>query len=105
MTDEQLDQLIADLPRHPLGVRAEDERLRLSLAGVQQKAVLIKDPYGHFGRPLDGMPSTHILKPEPPDGDFPGLAANEFFCMRLAARCGVTAANVELFAIAKALPG
>jgi len=77
-----------------------DDRLRLSLAGVQNKAVLLRDEAGVFGKPLDGMPSTHILKPEPPDGDYAGLATNEYFCMRLAARCGLVAADVELVVLA-----
>lgn len=93
---EQLDELIEELPRYPLGVHEQDERLRLSLAGVQNKAVLIRDDAGTFGKPLDGMPSTHILKPEPRGDSYPGLATNEYFCMRLAARCGLTAAGVEL---------
>lgn len=97
----ELDALIADLPAHPLGIHAGDTRLRLSLAGVQHKAVLVRDAAGRFGKPLDGMPSSHILKPEPPAGAasqsaYPGLARNEFFCMRLATRCGLEAAQVEL---------
>jgi serine/threonine-protein kinase HipA len=97
---DELDVLIEDLPHHPLGIRAQDERLRLSLAGVQNKAVLLGDDAGVFGKPLDGMPSTHILKPEPPGGDYPGLATNEYFCMRLAARCGLSAAEVQLIEVA-----
>jgi serine/threonine-protein kinase HipA len=96
----ELDALIEELPRHPLGMRAADERLRLSLAGVQNKAVLLRDRTGQFGKPLDGMPSSHILKPEPRDGDYPGLAANEYFCMRLAARCGLPVAEVQLIELA-----
>jgi serine/threonine-protein kinase HipA len=42
------------------------------------------------------MPSTHILKPEPSDDGYPDIAHNEFFCMRLAERCGLLAAKVEL---------
>lgn len=98
--DDELDALIEQLPQHPLGMRAEDERLRLSLAGVQRKAVLVRDPDGRFGEPLDGMPSSHILKPDLPGGDHPGLATNEYFCMRLAARCGLSTAAVELATIA-----
>jgi serine/threonine-protein kinase HipA len=92
----ELDTLVQELPRHPLGMTTEDERLRLSLAGVQHKAVLVRDGAGRFGEPLDGMPSTHILKPEIPAGDYSGLARNECFCMRLAMRCGLPAARVEL---------
>lgn len=93
---QQLDELIEELPRRPLGIRADDDRLRLSLAGVQNKAVLVRDADGRFGEPLSGMPSTHILKPDPADADYPGLATNEYYCMRLAARCGLRTAEVEL---------
>ncbi|MFL5818368.1 MAG: type II toxin-antitoxin system HipA family toxin [Conexibacter sp.] len=94
----ELDELVEQLPRRPLGMRAGDQRLRLSLAGVQRKAVLVRDDAGRFGEPLDGMPSTHILKPDPRENDLPGLALNECFCMRLAVRCGLPAAPVELVA-------
>jgi serine/threonine-protein kinase HipA len=100
LDEDELDALIEELPRHPLGMRPQDEHLRLSLAGVQNKAVLLRDDSGVFGKPLDGMPSTHILKPEPPGGDYPGLATNEYFCMRLAARCGLSAADVQLIEVA-----
>jgi serine/threonine-protein kinase HipA len=92
----ELDELVRGLPRRPLGISAEDKHLRLSLAGVQHKAVLVRDESGRFGKPLDGMASSHILKPERSDGEFPGLATNECFCMRLAARCGLSTAGVEL---------
>lgn len=101
LEDEELDQLVEDLPRRPLGMRAAEERLRLSLAGVQRKAVLVGDGNGHFGEPLGGMPSTHILKPEAPGGEYPGLPVNEYFSMTLARRCGLDVANVELIATAE----
>jgi serine/threonine-protein kinase HipA len=95
---DELDELVEQLPHRPLGMRAGDGRVRLSLAGVQRKAVLVRDAAGRFGEPLDGMPSTHILKPDPREDDLPGLALNECFCMRLALRCGLPAAPVELIA-------
>jgi serine/threonine-protein kinase HipA len=100
LDDHELDELIRGLPRHPLGMSAEDKHLRLSLAGVQHKAVFVREESGRFGKPLDGMASSHILKPERSDGEFPGLATNEYFCMRLAARCGLSAAGVELMSAA-----
>lgn len=108
LSGEELDGLIRELPRHPLGVSAGDERLRLSLAGMQQKAVLVRDEHGRFGRPLEGMPSTHILKPTAAGDDYsragdpswPGITTNECFCMRLAARCGLAAARVEPIVLA-----
>ena len=100
LSAEELDKLIEDLPRHPFGVRPEDGRLRLSLAGVQRKAVLVRDEEGRFGEPLSGMPSTHILKPDLPGCEDSNLATNEYFCMKLADRCGLPVANVELMSIA-----
>jgi serine/threonine-protein kinase HipA len=91
-----MDELIAGLPRRPLGMRAADGRLRLSLAGVQRKAVLVRDRDGRYGEPLNGMPTTHILKPDLPGHDFPAVAVNEFFCMTLARRCRLDPAQVEL---------
>ena len=49
---------------------------------------------GHgISLPLDDAPSTHILKPEP--DRFPGLAANELFCMALARAVGLNVADTE----------
>jgi serine/threonine-protein kinase HipA len=98
---DQLDTLIAELPSHPLGIDSADERVRLSLAGVQRKAVLVRDDDGRFGQPLDGMPSTHILKPEAVAGEYPSIAINEHFCMCLAKRVGLPVADVELATIAE----
>jgi len=96
LDDHELDVTIEELPRHPLGINVEDKRLRLSLAGVQRKAVLVRGGDRRFGRPLAGMPSSHILKPELPGGDYPGIATNEYFCMLLATRCNLSCAPVEL---------
>jgi serine/threonine-protein kinase HipA len=93
----QLDRLIAELPHRPLGMSAGEPRMRLSLAGIQSKAVLVGDDAGRFGEPLDGMPSTHILKPQAPGTtEYPELAVNEHFCMRLAGRCGIAVADTQL---------
>ncbi|MGH2904806.1 MAG: type II toxin-antitoxin system HipA family toxin [Solirubrobacteraceae bacterium] len=100
LEDRELDLLIEGLPRHPLGMHAEDEHLRLSLAGVQRKAILVRDGNGRFGRPLDGLPSTHILKPELPGSEYPELATNEYFCIRTAAQCGLPTASVQLVTVA-----
>ncbi|MBJ7328518.1 MAG: type II toxin-antitoxin system HipA family toxin [Solirubrobacteraceae bacterium] len=95
-----LDDLIQDLPQRPLGLRTANERVRLSLAGVQRKAVLVRDRDGRFGLPLDGMPSTHILKPQALESPFAETAINEYFCMRLAGACALETADVELLTLA-----
>jgi serine/threonine-protein kinase HipA len=86
-----LEGLIATLPKRPLLVG--EEGIRLSLAGAQGKiAVAIWD--GRFSLPLDGSPSTHIIKPQSPH--FKGLVENEFYCMKLASAVGLEVANVEM---------
>lgn len=85
----ELAEKIADLPQHPL--LAGEEGIRLSLAGAQGKiAIAIRD--GKFFLPLNGSPSTHILKPQ--GTHFEGLVDNEFFCMQLAVAVGLEVAPV-----------
>jgi serine/threonine-protein kinase HipA len=89
LDDETLAALVRDLRSAPLGVGG---RVRISLPGVQEKLVLTRMPHGAWGRPVDGTPSTHILKPE--IAAFPDTVENEAFCMRLAAHLGLPAATV-----------
>lgn len=96
LTEPELRQLVAELPSRPLMVGRDG--LRLSLAGAQDKLPVIV----HNNRiclPLVGTPSTHILKPEP--NRFPGLAANEIFCMTLAQAVGLNTSNTEYRLIGK----
>ncbi|MCF7675592.1 MAG: type II toxin-antitoxin system HipA family toxin [Akkermansiaceae bacterium] len=87
----ELEEKLRGLPKAPL--LAGEEGIRLSLAGAQGKAAVAMRN-GAYLLPLDGSPSTHILKP---DGErFPGLVENEFFCMRLAAALGLDVAPVDI---------
>jgi len=91
ISSAQLGEKMKALPKRPL--LAGEKGIRLSLAGAQGKlAIRISD--GRFFLPLDGSPSSHILKPENPH--FEGLVENEFFCMKLAARIELNAAAVEI---------
>ncbi|MGH9304922.1 MAG: HipA domain-containing protein [Acidimicrobiales bacterium] len=92
---EEIDSLVRELRSTPLGVGG---RVRISLAGVQDKLVLTKMPNGDWGRPVDGTPSTHILKPE--IAAYPLTVANEAFCMRVAKHIGLDVADVETTEIA-----
>jgi serine/threonine-protein kinase HipA len=56
-------------------------------------------PDGSWGRPVDGTPSTHILKPE--IAAYPQTVENEAFCMRIAKHLGLDVAAVETIEIAK----
>jgi serine/threonine-protein kinase HipA len=68
-----------------------EEKTRLSLAGVQDKLpIMIKD--GELYLPLDGAPSTHILKPQ--HYKWKNLVENEAFCMTLANKLGLNVPGV-----------
>lgn len=90
LTADEVSGEIASLRQHPLGV---DERVRVSLGGFQSKLLLVATDKG-WARPVHGVPSTHILKPDPPE--FPGLVASEAFVQRSAAIAGLRAAEVRL---------
>lgn len=87
---QELERLVANLRSAPLGAGG---RVRVSLAGVQEKLLLTRRPDGQWGRPIDGTPSTHILKPE--IAAYPDTVENEAFCMRFARHLGISTAKVE----------
>lgn len=90
-----LEQLVVNLRNAPLGTGG---RVRVSLAGVQEKLLLTRMPDGAWGRPVDGTPSTHILKPE--IAAYPHTVENEAFCMRIAKRLDLDVAAVETTEVA-----
>lgn len=101
LSAQRLDELLTTLPRRPLAVDADGE-VRLSLAGAQSKLPVVDTEAGFALPHGSGHPTTHILKPEP--SRFPGLVANEFFCMRLAAKAGLRVAVVERARTESGLP-
>ncbi len=94
LSEEELADLIANLKNVPLGAGG---RVRVSLAGVQEKLLLTRLPGGKWGRPIDGTPSTHILKPE--IRTLPHTVENEAFSMRLARHLGLPVADVETITV------
>jgi len=83
---------LRNLPVHPLGV---DDKVRASLAGMQQKLLLARLGDG-WGLPVNGAPSTHILKPPSRDVGFPDLIVNEAFCLRVGRHLGLEVAEAEI---------
>jgi serine/threonine-protein kinase HipA len=73
-----------------------DGKVRMSVAGVQDKLLVYLDEGRLFL--VDGarLASTHILKPDLGNPHLPHLAVNEYFCMTLARRIGLPAAGVSL---------
>lgn len=99
----ELDRRIAEREHVPLSVW--DGKVRMSVAGLQDKLLVYLDrPMTDLGRDggrlflVDGqrLASTHILKPDTGNPQTPHLAVNEHFCMSLARRMGLPAAEVGL---------
>ena len=64
----------------------------MSLAGAQTKLAVAVDEAGRISIPMNGSPSTHILKPDVPR--LCGSVYNEAFCLTLARRINLSAPNV-----------
>lgn len=90
LPDVDLSARIRNLPNVPLTQAAIK---RMSLAGAQHKLAVVLDA-GALFEPYGPQPSTHILKPDHPGGDYPHSAANEWFVMQLAARLGIQVPGV-----------
>ena len=91
LPDDALQARIRQLPKSPLTHAAIK---RMSLAGAQHKlAVVLED--GAMFEPAGATPSTHILKPDHPDADYPHSVINEWFVMRLAKRLGLDVPEVH----------
>jgi serine/threonine-protein kinase HipA len=88
---EELESLIEDLPNKPFLVG--EEGVSMSLAGVQSKIAVAIDDDGRICIPMNGSPSTHILKPDSPR--LPGGVQNEAFCLTLAKRMGIPTPAVK----------
>jgi serine/threonine-protein kinase HipA len=86
-----LTSAVEDLDEDPLGVDDESE---LSLAGLQDKLLLVEIGDGVWAKPLRGRPSTHILKRD--DLRYPGLIAAEKQCLDLARALGLTTIDTQL---------
>ncbi len=91
LSPPELADTIRKLPRRPL--LAGEDGIRLSLAGAQDK-IAVHVSGGQISIPLNGAPSTHILKPA--IERFEGVVFNEALCMRLAKAVGLNAAHVEI---------
>ena len=89
----ELSQRIRERPAMPITVW--DARVRLSIAGVQDK-VAVCEQGGRWFLPDGRTSSTHLLKLEEAGHERRRLTTNEFFCMRLARAAGLPAAHVRL---------
>lgn len=94
LSEEEASRILNNLTQCPLDVG--DEGVRISGAGSQEKLVAcVRD--GRIALPLYGTPSTHIIKPAIPA--FPDSVFNEFFCMKLATKCGLPVADCSILTL------
>ena len=87
-----LERIIDELPERPFLVG--EHGVSMSLAGVQDKLPVFVDDAGGISIPIDGTPSTHILKPDV--RRLAGSVENEAFCLTLARLCGLDAAEATI---------
>jgi len=91
LTGEQLSDLIKEIPTRPL--LAGEEGIRISLAGAQEKLVLLFKK-SRFYIPLNGAPGNFILKPRMLH--FHSSIENECFCMMLADALALPVPSVKI---------
>jgi serine/threonine-protein kinase HipA len=108
LTDDRVEVILNNLGRTPLGVSAEDEEFRISIAGAQEKtALLFWKRKWHL--PHGSAATTHIFKP--PIGilrngiDLSRSVENEHLCMQLTAALGLPTAqtSIETFGTTRSL--
>jgi len=87
---EDLERVIEGLPSKPY--LAGEEGVSMSLAGVQTKLAVSIDDVGRVCIPMNGSPSTFILKPDSPH--LWGSVQNEAFCLTLARRMKIPTPNI-----------
>ncbi|MSP97016.1 MAG: type II toxin-antitoxin system HipA family toxin [Betaproteobacteria bacterium] len=90
LPDADLQARIENLPRVSLTAAAAK---RMSLAGAQHKLAVIYRDNAIF-EPRGSTPSTHILKPDHPTGDYPHSVINEYFAVKLAGALKLGVPNV-----------
>lgn len=99
VSDTEIATRIESLAINPLGIHADNDDFRISIAGMQEKtAFLCID--NQWQLPLGATPTSHIFKPamkEGPNGaDFSDTPWNEWFCLTLCRALGLETANAEV---------
>jgi serine/threonine-protein kinase HipA len=94
---EDLERIIDGLPSKPFLVG--EEGVSMSLAGAQSKLAVAVDERGQICIPMNGSPSTHILKPDSPR--LWGGIQNEAFCLTMARRLKIPTPNITTGQVGK----
>ncbi|QEI07678.1 type II toxin-antitoxin system HipA family toxin [Pigmentiphaga aceris] len=94
VTQEELSERIRRRAERPFSVW--DGKVRLSIAGYQDKIAIYERDSEWFLVEGPRLASTVIVKPVPARPALASLPYNEYFCMQLAQRVGVKAANTRV---------
>ncbi|MET0120441.1 MAG: HipA domain-containing protein [Candidatus Thiodiazotropha sp. 6PLUC9] len=97
VTFAELSERIQDRANRPFNVW--DGRVRMSIAGYQDKLSVFVDNNGKLFLVEGALASTHILKPEPMNPKLSRLVINEHLCLKLAATLGIPTAEVEILRV------
>jgi serine/threonine-protein kinase HipA len=99
LSDDEITARLASLGTNPLGLYADEDDFRISIAGVQEKTAFLRIDK-QWQLPLGPTPTSHIFKPamkEGPNGaDFSDTPWNEWLCLVLCRTLGLETANVEV---------
>ena len=94
LSNDEAGAVLDNLEKRPLDIG--EEGLRISCAGAQDKLIACV-MNGCVQLPLNGTPSTHIIKTE--IRNYPGSVENEWYSMSLAAACGLSVAESGIVVI------
>jgi len=99
VTDDEIATRLAKLATHPLGLHADEDDFRISIAGVQEKTAFLRID-DQWQLPSGPTPTSHIFKPalkEGPNGaDFSDTPWNEWLCLVLCRALGLETTNAEV---------
>lgn len=99
VSDNEIATRIASLGTTPLGVQADDDDFRISIAGVQEKTAFLRIDH-QWQLPLGSTPTSHIFKPAMKEGpfgaDFSDTPWNEWLCLTLCCALGLETAKAEV---------
>lgn len=97
VTHAELSERIRDRANRPFNIW--DGRVRMSIAGYQDKLAVYIDEASRLFLAEGRFASTHILKPEPLNPRLAKLVANEHFCLTLAGSLGLHVAAVDILRV------
>ncbi len=91
LSDDELEDIITNLPQKPLSLG--DDGIRLSLAGAQHKTALLLLG-DKLATPLRDVPTSHIIKPA--IEAYEETIENEYICLETARALGMNVPKLEI---------